>query len=65
MANSYTKQHALTHFLKGWFDGRGVRILDGQESYRLSSFAHANCLVELGVEARLYENGEEVVVHLL
>ncbi|WP_114791529.1 gephyrin-like molybdotransferase Glp [Niabella yanshanensis] len=65
LVNSYTKQHALTHFLKGWYDGAGVRILDAQESYRLSSFAQANCLAELGVEARLYSEGEDVVIHLL
>jgi molybdopterin molybdotransferase len=65
LTNSYSKQHALIHFLKGWYNGAGVSILDAQESYRLSSFAQANCLVELGVEARLYSEGEVVVIHLL
>ena len=65
LLNSYTKQHALVHFLKGWYDGGGVSILDAQESYRLSSFAKANCLVELGVDARLYSGGEHVIIHLL
>lgn len=65
LINGYTKQHALTHFLKGWYDGVAVRIMEAQESYRLSSFAQANCLVELGVEARLYSEGEVVVIHLL
>lgn len=65
LINSYSKQHALTHFLKGWYDGVAVRIMEAQESYRLSSFAQANCLVELGVEARLYSEGEVVVIHLL
>ncbi len=65
LINNFTKHHSLTHFLKGWFDGVRVQVLDAQESYRLSSFAHANCLVELGVEARMYEEGEAVIVHLL
>lgn len=65
LINSYTKQHTLTHFLKGWYDGAGVSILDAQESYRLSSFAQANCLVELGIDARLYGEGEKVIIHLL
>lgn len=65
LLNSYAKQHALVHFLKGWYDGGGVSILDAQESYRLSSFARANCLVELGVDARLYSGGEHVIIHLL
>ncbi|MGN7782919.1 molybdopterin molybdotransferase MoeA [Niabella sp. 22666] len=65
LINSYTKQHALTHFLKGWYNGAGVSILDAQESYRLSSFAQANCLVELDIDARLYDQGEKVIIHLL
>lgn len=65
LENSYTKQHSLVHFLKGWYNGAGVSILGGQESYRLSSFAHANCLVELGVDARLFGKGEKVIIHLL
>lgn len=65
LKNSYTKQHQLTHFLKGWYDGVQVVILEAQESYRLSSFAHANCLVELGVDARLYPDAEPVNIHLL
>lgn len=65
LINSYTKQHTLTHFLKGWYNGAGVSILDAQESYRLSSFAQANCLVELDIDARLYGEGEKVVIHLL
>lgn len=65
LINSYTKQHTLTHFLKGWYNGVGVSILDAQESYRLSSFAQANCLVELDIDARLYGEGEKVIIHLL
>lgn len=65
LESNYTKQHPLVHFLKGWYNGAGVRILDAQESYRLSSFAHANCLVELGADARLFGKGEKVTIHLL
>lgn len=65
LANSYAKTHQLTHFLKGYYDGTAAQILDAQESYRMKSFARANCLIELGEAAREYPRGEAVDVHLL
>ena len=47
LINNFKKVKELTHFAKGYFDGKKVTILDAQESYRLSSFAKANCLVVL------------------
>jgi molybdopterin molybdotransferase len=60
----YKKQTGLTHFLKGWYDNEKVLVLDAQESYRLSSFAKANCLVCLE-EDKEYQEGEIVEVHRL
>ncbi|QLH48218.1 MAG: hypothetical protein HWD58_11495 [Bacteroidota bacterium] len=37
----------LRHFLKARIEKEGVRILDGQESYKLNSFMDANGLVTL------------------
>jgi molybdopterin molybdotransferase len=39
--------------------------LDAQESYRLSSYAKANCLIKLEEERTEYKQGEIVEVHLL
>jgi molybdopterin molybdotransferase len=65
LANNFKKVKELTHFAKGYFDGKKVTILDAQESYRLSSFAKSNCLVVLEEDRIIYEEEEIVVIHLL
>ena len=65
LSKAYTKTAVLTFFLKGYYDGRTVAPLDSQESYRLRSFAMANCLVVLPEEKMNYEVGEEVEIHLI
>jgi molybdopterin molybdotransferase len=65
LAKAYAKTAALTFFLKGYYDGQTVTPLDAQESYRLRSFAMANCLLCLPEEKMEYEIGEEVEVHLI
>jgi len=65
LAVAHDKNNRLTHFLKGEYrDGR-VTILPAQESYRMRSFAVANCLVVLGEAMRKYEENEPVDIHLL
>ncbi|MFP5042956.1 gephyrin-like molybdotransferase Glp [Parasediminibacterium sp. JCM 36343] len=64
LAVAYTKPAGLTHFLKGIVAGNEVMPLTGQESYRLHSFALANCLVVLEEEATEYAKGDLVEVHL-
>jgi molybdopterin molybdotransferase len=59
------KPAGLTHFLKARFEGEGVSVLDGQESYRLNAFANANCLVVLDEETTGREAGDEVEIHPL
>ena len=61
----FSKTNVLTHFLKGYYNGLTVTILDAQESYRLSSFAKANCLVKINEESTECAKGEMVEVHLL
>lgn len=61
----HEKKHGLTHFLKGIFDNGKVSILPGQESYRMRSFATANCLVALEEGMRTYEKDEVVNIYLL
>ena len=62
---SFSKTNALTHFLKGFYNGETVSVLDAQESYRLSSFAKANCLIKINEEQTQCAAGEMVEVHLL
>lgn len=59
------KPAGITHFLKAYFDGKYVTGLKAQESFRLSSFAIANCLIKLDEDRTEYKAGEEVEIHIL
>jgi molybdopterin molybdotransferase len=65
LATPFKKAAGLTHFLKGYYDGEKVIPMHAQESYRLSSFAKANCLIKINEETTLCEEGELVEIHLL
>ncbi len=65
LAITFKKSAGLTHFLKGFYNGESVTPLDAQESFRLSSFARANCLIVINEEVTESMKGEIVEVHLL
>jgi molybdopterin molybdotransferase len=65
LAKAFQKNAGLTHFLKGFYDGKTVAPLDAQESYRLSSFAKANCLIQVDEDKTSLKEGELVDVYLL
>lgn len=65
LAKPFNKPVRLTHFLKGLYNGKTVSILDAQESYRLSSFAKANCLVRIEEETIECKEGDMMEIHLL
>jgi len=65
LSEPFNKATGLTHFLKGFYDGKKVTTLHAQESYRLSSFANANCLIKIDEEVTVCEKGELVEIHLL
>ncbi len=60
----YKKITGLTFFLKGFYDGK-ASPLDAQESYRLSSYAKANCLIRLEENMEKYNEDDIVEIHLL
>ena len=62
--DGYKKNPGLTHFLKGIYSDGVVRLLGAQESYRLSSFSVANCLIEIPEESSEIAAGASVLVHL-
>lgn len=62
--DGYKKNPGLTHFLKGIYSDGVVRLLGAQESYRLSSFSVANCLIEVPEESHEIAAGSTVLVHL-
>jgi molybdopterin molybdotransferase len=59
------KPGGLTQFLKAYFRRKNRKRLKAQESFRLSSFAKANCLIKLDEDRTEYKAGEEVEIHLL
>jgi molybdopterin molybdotransferase len=61
----FKKTPGLTHFLKGYYDGKTATPLHAQESYRLSSFANANCLIKIEEAVTACEKGDIVEIHLL
>lgn len=65
LAEPFKKAAGLTHFLKGFYDGKTVTALHAQESYRLSSFANANCLIKIDEEVTSCDKGGLVEIHLL
>ena len=65
LGSDYHKNIGLTHFLKGLLLNNEVTPLGAQESYRMKSFAMANCLVVLEENKSEFKKGEMVEVHLL
>jgi molybdopterin molybdotransferase len=65
LAKAIQKMPGLTHFMKGYYDGQTVMPLNAQESYRMSSFAKANCLVIVEEDITNCKEGEEIEIHLL
>ena len=65
LAQGHIKKAGLTQFLKGSIVEGQAKALHAQESYRLSSFAVADCLICLPENAVDCRVGDEVEVHLL
>lgn len=65
LKNAITKPGGLVQFLKAFYNGETVTDLQAQESFRLSSFAKANCLIKLDQDKTAFERNEEVEIHLL
>lgn len=64
-AHDYIKPAGLTHFLKAFYEEGAVTPLHAQESYRLHSFAQANCFLVLPEESTGCKKGDMVEIHLL
>lgn len=63
--HDYIKPQGLTHFLKAYHNNGNVTPLHAQESYRLHSFAQANCFLVLPEDSEGCKGGDSVEVHLL
>jgi molybdopterin molybdotransferase len=65
ISSAQKKAPGMTHFLKGFYDGTRVHDLKAQESFRLSSFARANCLIKLEADQTEIAEGQSVEIHIL
>ncbi|WP_394674777.1 gephyrin-like molybdotransferase Glp [uncultured Chryseobacterium sp.] len=65
VTHEYAKPTGLTHFLKAFYEDGRVTPLHAQESFRLHSFATANCFIVLPEESTGCLAGDLVKVHLL
>jgi molybdopterin molybdotransferase len=61
----FRKNIPFTQFLKGYYDGSTVTALTSQESYKMNSFARANCLIVLKEEDDECETGELKEIHMI
>ncbi|MBU6157843.1 MAG: molybdopterin molybdotransferase MoeA [Bacteroidetes bacterium] len=65
LAESTKSPQGLTSFWKGFYKQGLVHPLVGQESYKLKSFAAANCLIEIPENITSVEKDTIVNIHLL
>lgn len=65
LSHNHKKNKGLTHFLKGNYKDGKATPLGAQESYRLSSFAQANCLIQMNEMQEDFLAGELVNVILI
>ena len=65
LAEDFNKKAGLTFFLKGKMGEAAVTVLNNQESYKLNSFAVADCLIEFDEEVENFKKGDLVNVRMI
>lgn len=65
LLNTYTKKKGMTCFLKGKINNQGVEVLSDQESYKLTSFADANCIIVAPEGVESLNKGDSIEYHLI
>ncbi|WP_304201342.1 molybdopterin molybdotransferase MoeA [Flavobacterium alvei] len=65
LAEDFYKKAGLTYFLKGKIGEKDVTVLNNQESYKLNSFAVADCLIEFEEEKENFKKGDLVNVRMI
>jgi molybdopterin molybdotransferase len=65
LKESCQKKEGLTQFMKALVEDGEVKVLTGQESFKMNTFAQSDCLVELEEEKTFFEKGDLVKVHFL
>ena len=65
LSASFRKSIPFTQFLKGYYDGTSVTPLTSQESYKMNSFARANCLIVLDEQDVECKAGDLKEIHMI
>jgi molybdopterin molybdotransferase len=65
LAEDFNKKAGLTFFLKGKMGENNVTVLNNQESYKLNSFAVADCLIAFDEEGENFKKGDLVSVRMI
>jgi molybdopterin molybdotransferase len=65
LAEDYTKKAGLTFFLKGKMGENNVQVLNDQESYKLNSFAVADCMIAFDENGENFKKGDLVPVRMI
>jgi molybdopterin molybdotransferase len=65
LAEDFNKKAGLTYFLKGKMGEKAVTVLNNQESYKLNSFAVADCLIEFEEDKEIFQKGDLVNVRMI
>lgn len=65
LADDFYKKAGLTFFLKGKMGQNEVTVLNNQESYKLNSFAVADCLIEFDEVKEVFKKGDLVPVRMI
>lgn len=59
------KSTVLKQFMKAFYNGENVMIHSGQESFKLASYAAANCLAVLPESSTTLSKGDLIEIHLI
>ena len=65
LAEDFNKKSGLTFFLKGKMGENSVTVLNNQESYKLNSFAVADCLIAFDEDKEFFQKGDLVNVRII
>lgn len=65
LKNPFSKSANLGFYLKGFYSDGTVEILEGQESYKMSSYSQSNCIVYLPEGLEKIDKSSKVEIHLL
>lgn len=61
----FLKKIRFTQFLKGYYNGNTVDVLAAQESFKMKSFARANCFVVMDEETEELKKGDIAEIHII